>query len=70
MSAQVLTFLQENFPEGINHQTYSFVLELYDYVSTQYHHPQDTSSDSEEWTDEESEDLEIEVDEEGYYSLT
>ncbi len=70
MSEQVLAFLQDNFPEGINHQTFSFVLELFDYVSTQYHHPQDTSSDSEAWTDEESEDLEIQIDDHGYYSLT
>jgi len=68
MSEQIIAFLQEHFPEGINHQTYSFVLELYDYVSNQYHHPE-TSSDSDAWTDEESEELEVQVDNEGYYSL-
>ena len=68
MSEEVLTFLQEHFPEGINHQTYSFVLDLYDYVSSQYHHPL-TSEDSDEWSDEEGEELQIEVDEDGFYSL-
>lgn len=68
MSEQVLQFLDEHFNGTIDNQTYSFVLELYDYVMQRYHHPL-TSSDSDAWTDEEQEDLQIEVDADGYYSL-
>ena len=68
MSEEVLQFVEEHFHGVIDNQTYSFVLELYDYVMQRYHHPL-TSSDSDAWTDEEQEDLQIEVDRDGFYSL-